>query len=903
MPSIERDFPIEFINAIVHKEVQGKKPIYNLHRWWARRIGTTFRMMLLTALRENGDDSRLAFYDSRPLQTSDGRAPMVLDPFMGGGTTIVEALKLGCKVVGVDLNPVAWFVVKKETDAVDLDALKKEFERLDAAVGDRIRGYYKTKCPECRKPADALVVFWVKVAQCGNPACGKDVPLFGDFIIANHKERLRRGTPKGSFTVVCPKCDEVFVTMKVDNVIECPKGHKFTPATGYVERGKYTCPHCHQPDAAASAIRRLETPLPTRMFAMEYYCPHCDERGYKRIDKADRDLFAHVQSELSENWAAWLGRVIPDQEIPLEGRSDPRPVNHNYRHFYQMFNERQLLSLALILEEILRVQDESVRELLLAAFSNAVSTNNMFCIYDSSNKLHLVHMFTRHAFWPPYVPVENNVWGSGRLANGSFRNFFGQVCEAKEYGQKPYENLIESDSIRNRLVEQEKQKLVKKDRVFLSNVTAIGAPAREFADFGDSATALLRCQTSEDLGFIGDEQVDAVISDPPYFSNVMYAELSDFFYVWLRLGLKDRYPETFGAPYTPKSREVVVNVKMKKDEAFFLAGLTRVFRECHRVLKRDGILAFTFHHAAPEAWADVLQALMDARFYVIAVYPVYSEMRTSGHIREKAARTFDTIVVARKRTPEVEQGEITWERLKDRVYQQARGALEQVRKTHPQLVETSLPDVETIVFGHCLEAYSQHASVTLLETRQDQPPLVRPMTAKEATQGIHEIVGALLAGESEVNADAVSAIYATRIAGSASVSFDELSKLLSPRGLDARQFTDADLLKHKKGTYTLTPPDARGKGIAKRKSYEHDVDLVHHLYYLAKSGRVYPAKDLPSLPKGRAWRELIARGKEVAAALFKRTGDETYKRVLREVERLGGTVKEEEFGPRQQNLL
>jgi putative DNA methylase len=594
--------------------------------------------------------------------------------------------------------------------------------------------------------------------------------------------------------------------------------------------------------------------------------------------------------------------LIPDQAVH-DGEKTRDLVRHNFRFFHQLFNERQLMSLALLLQEILRVEDENLREFLLAAFSNMVSTNNMFCIYDSGNKLHLVHMFTRHAFWPPNVPVENNVWGSGRLANGSFRNFYEQVLKAKEYGKKPYENLVQDHSVIDRLVEQERQKLVKKDRVFLPDVTAIGTPAREFTELCDGANALLRCQTSEDLTFIGDEQIDAVITDPPYFSNVMYAELSDFFYVWLRLGLKDRYPEIYGAPYAPKSREVVVNERMKKDEQFFLAGLTRVFRECHRVLKHEGVLAFTFHHAAPEAWADVLQALMDARFFVIAVYPVYSEMRTSGHIREKSARTFDTIVVAHKRTSEHELGEITWERLKDQVYQKARAALEQVSKTHAQLLETSLPDVETIVFGHCLQVYSQHARVTLLEAREDQISLVRSMTAKEATQGIHEIVSALLAGESETSADAISALYVSRLAGRDAITFDEISKMVTPRGIEARQFADANLLKSKKGTYSLTPPDARGKEIAKNKSYEYDIDLIHHLYYLVKSGRVYPTKESPALPKGRTARELFAKGKELAASLFKRTGDETYKRILKEVERLGSTLSEDDFGPRQQRLL
>jgi adenine-specific DNA methylase len=889
MPYIERDFPIEFVNAIVHKEVQGKKPIYNLHRWWARRVGTTFRMMLLTALSRDLDaeqaDPRLLFYASRPLSTADGQPPIVLDTFMGGGTTIVEALKLGCKVVGVDLNPVAWFVTKKETDAVDLPALQQEFQRLEATVGERIKGYYKTTCPDCGREADIVCVFWVKVARCGNPACGRDVPLFDEFMLADHKERQRKNAPLGSFTVLCPTCEEVFTALTISEEGTCPACRRtFVPQDGYVAEGKYTCPSCGQQDQVISALRRLQEPLPTRMFALEYYCPHCAARAYKRIEPADIALFAQAQKELASHWPNWLGRLIPDQEV-LDGEKTRDLLRHNYRYFHQMFNERQLLCLGYLLENILGIAAESTREFFLVAFSNTLATNNMFCLYNPA-KLGVMHMFTRHAFWPPNVPAEGNVWGMAEAGGGGYHNFLNQVIEAKQYSYKPYESLPAGyGEVRNRLVVQAAGKLVKRDRVFLP-IEIIGTPAADFLALSDGqGTCLLRCQTSEDLSFLPDASVDAVITDPPYYSNVMYAELSDFFYVWLRLGLQDRYPEVFSPPYAPKGREIVVNAKQGKNEQFFLAGLARVFRQCYRVLKDNGLIAFTFHHAEAEAWADVLQALLEATFYVVAVYPVFSEMRTSGHIRGKQARTFDTIVVARKKTPAIEQGEISWERLKDEVYRRATEAIEVVRRTHPQLMEDFLPDVETIIFGKCLEVYSQHSLVT--DERGEE------LTARQATQEIHGLVGALLAGEDEVDADALSTIFAVRLSGRASISFDELNKMLQPRGLNPNAFVEANLLHAAKGEYKQVPAEKRGAEIAQQGRYRHDVDLVHHVYYLVKSGKVYPHQNVPELPPDRGWNDLLRRGQGLASVLFTRTGDEAYKKVRWTLERLGREVREE----------
>ena len=890
MSYIARDFPIEFVNAIVHKEVQGKKPIYNLHRWWARRVGTTFRMILLTALSPALDsaeaDPRLLFYDSRPLSTAGGQPPIVLDPFMGGGTTVVEALKLGCQVVGVDLNPVAWFVTKKEVDPVDLQTLRREFERLEATAGERIRRYYKTTCPDCRGEADVVCVFWVKVAHCGNPACGQDVPLFDEFMLADHKERKRRNAPLGSFTVLCPTCEEVFQATTVQEEVACPAcGRRFTPSQGYVGGGRYTCPACRQQEQVVSALRRLEEPLPARMFALEYYCAACDARGYKRVDPPDVALYEQARTELAQRWPEWLGRLVPDQEV-LDGEKTRDLLRHNYRYFHQMFNARQLLCLGYLLEGILGVEDENLREVVLAAFSNTLATNNMFCLYNPA-KLGVMHMFTRHAFWSPNTPAEGNVWGMTEAGGGGYRNFLDQAIQAKRYAYEPYESLPAGyDDVRNRLHDQAARKLVKKDRVFLP-IEIVGTPAADFqALAGGRGTCLLRCQTAEDLSFLPEASVDAVVTDPPYYSNVMYAELSDFFYVWLRLGLQDRYPAAFGPPYAPKGREVVVNQKQGKDEQFFLAGLARVFRECRRALKDDGIVAFTFHHAEAEAWADVLQALLEAGFYVVAVYPVFSEMRTSGHIRGKQARTFDTIVVARKKTPATERGETSWERLKDEVYHRATESIEAVRRTHPQLMEDFLPDVETIVFGKCLEVYSQHSLVTGDEGQ--------PLTAREATRQIHGLVGALLAGEDEVNADPLSTIFAVRLAGQSSLSFDELNKMLQPRGLNPEAFVEAGLLHASRGQYSPLPAERRGAEVARRGRYRRDVDAVDHVYYLVKAGIVYPRQNPPELPPGRDWRGLLQSGQALASALFMRTGDETYKKVRRTLERLAREVPEEQ---------
>jgi len=127
--AIEESFPIVEINRLAIPERLAFKPIYQMHKWFARRASCVFRAILLGALKPAGTDIMEEFYKDHT-HDPDTNGMVILDPFMGGGTTVVEALRLGCKVIGIDLNPVAWFIVKTEVEPVDAEQLKAAFERL-----------------------------------------------------------------------------------------------------------------------------------------------------------------------------------------------------------------------------------------------------------------------------------------------------------------------------------------------------------------------------------------------------------------------------------------------------------------------------------------------------------------------------------------------------------------------------------------------------------------------------------------------------------------------------------------------------------------------------------------------------------------------------------------------------
>ena len=170
----------------------------------------------------------------------------------------------------------------------------------------------------------------------------------------------------------------------------------------------------------------------------------------------------------------------------------------------------------------------------------------------------------------------------------------------------------------------------------------------------------VECQSATELLLIPSESHDLVITDPPFGNLVQYAELSDFFYVWLRLLLKDIYPSLFGPEYTPKALEVVSNRARESEEPdkFYQRLLTQCWREANRILKPGGILAFTFHHSEDKPWIAVLESLFEAGFYLEATYPIRGdETKGEGQFGSQLIE-YDIIHVCRKRVEEPQAGEL-----------------------------------------------------------------------------------------------------------------------------------------------------------------------------------------------------------------------------------------------------
>lgn len=902
---IEYDFPLHEVNRLAVKEANAKKPIYTMHKWWARRLSCVFRTILLASAIDWKDWDRLEpwlrdddgnylglppadvvqpesdggpqelvkvrderQYHRRKRSTGlnsawerlyyrlddeanavirwaftkpkdpeaptqrlsehlaalglgelqwgrdsgwwksidwDAREPItVLDPFMGGGTTIVEALRLGANVVGVDLNPVAWFVVKKETDGCDLDLLEQGFQQVEAAVAEEIKQYYKTTCPCCGEKADVMYVFWVKLAPCFEQTCsahkaGELVPLYNSFVIAKktggkrgadvprNKDgkpgmKLVEGPEKGIQFIKCPnpECGEIYgskervYAKKEDfdrNVSTCPCCKtSFNPQEGYAGNGKYTCPSCKQEDEILKAAKAnipegmdRNVPLPHRMFGVELYCPHCEYKGYKNADTEDMAQFERAKAEFEANRETL---DFPMQEIPNEGaktKVDCDMEGHGYHYWYEMFSERQLLCLCRLRDAIISVEDRNVREYLLLSWSDFLSFNNVYCRYNPGAQKQQ-EVFSTHAFNPTITYSEPNVWGA-KLGTGSYLKYAAKMAEGPAWASATDDNFFSTDS------------------------DYAKRPIRDTIYWHDRRVELL-AQSSEDLSNAESGTASLVITDPPYKGNVMYAELSDFFYVWLRTALAESYPDEFGPPLTPKDEEVVDQIErapnvefLHKDEEFFLSGLTRILAEAGRRLDADGMLAFTFHHQANEAWGSVLQAALNAGYYMTTVIPVHAEMVTSLHIRDKASISYDAVIVCRKQTQEPER--VEWIDLSDRIYMKAERLVKELaNRTNGNRLPAE--DIYVIVIGKCMEEYSRHYWRGRSYVYSDNLPVeIEHALDGDDTRnlrGIGEIVDQLVE-ESEgrmwpPGLDPISRFYVVNFLGQTEVPWDRLQRRL-----------------------------------------------------------------------------------------------------------------------------
>jgi DNA modification methylase len=471
-------------------------PIYLMHRYFARRPYNVFEALVK--------------HYSSPGNT-------ILDPFMGGGVTVIEALRARRKVIGVDLNPVACFITKNEVKPVDSEKINSAVEKLKSTVKVKINELYSVKCDNCGGMATTKWAYWSSVVRCPNMLCGTSIVTETAKKIVNDEYRHYE----------CPKCEQRF------EPADCERsGDKLL-------RLKYECESCHH-----SEIR----------------------------DATDDDL-ARYQTIIDnfDSIVASSNLEFPQDKIPDADRvRDDALYKKGYKYFYQLFTKRNLLANALLKKSINDPQlDGDTKEALLFVFSSSLSWSNKM-------RKDIGHGWEHHGYWLPETFYESNVW---------------------DVFEKQYDSGVHS--------------FLKGKQYSAKEIGSFGKLAHDFDEIkNNKATCLLLCTSSHSLPLL-DNSVDVVITDPPFGGNVQYAELCDFWAVWIKdvLGLNGIIDNKNEAIQTRHS-----GFETEKSLEHYENMLFWVFKECHRVLKPNGWMVMTFHNRDLAVWMALHRAASKAGF-------------------------------------------------------------------------------------------------------------------------------------------------------------------------------------------------------------------------------------------------------------------------------------------------
>ena len=345
-----------------------------------------------------------------------------------------------------------------------------------------------------------------------------------------------------------------------------------------------------------------------------------------------------------------------------------------------------------------------------------------------------------------------------------------------------------------------------------------------------------------------ENEYDAVITDPPYYDNIIYSEVSDFFYVWQKILLEDEY-EGFDQEHTPRVDSIVTNPYLDKTSEDFEHEMGQALEVINQALKDDGTLAFTYHHSDGESWGELLESLCSTGFEVTATYPINSDLHK--FIGGESV-SFDIVIVAR---PTDERTPISWRDLRIKTLNK----LDEIQSGLEEHRELTEGDIGVIEMGACFAEYSKHHG----EVRRRG----EIMTAKEAVQEIYGIIQNNALGEQDIFLDLLK---------SGSPGYNDLNKLLRRSDASEEELREKKLFRMDGSSFVLGDWNDEQRQAYVQNAVEGDgepstLDQAHYLRYRYEQGKS-TAEYLD-----RWDRDALA---ELCESLAAATEDETYLKLV-----------------------
>ena len=601
---IDHAFPEEFVNDLSRQEVFNKhlfRPNTYLHKWWARRCGSTFRTILKQFA---ADPERRDYYAPGGLE-----GITVLDPMMGGGTTLHEAIRLGANVIGADIDPIPIVQARAALAQAKLTGLQAAFNRFFGDLHNSLGPYFQTECPACEQIADIQYVLHGLRKKC---ACRHVVQI--DQYDLRHED--------DATISICPENWNIYRhqhgQQAAVEVLSSPAGT--VGATAYlITKAEKECPHCGQ-----KYEELLDLPLYARYVPIAIVAT-CPEHGGFFRSPGEADL-ARVKRADERRSELDFG-PLEDFRVH-EGPKSGDLLRHNIRSYLDVFSSRQLLYLHQAIQQ-LRDYAGIERLTLGMLVSTSLEFNAMLCGYKGWYKRRpgaIRHVFALHAYSFQYTVLENNPVNPRKSSGNLQLLFHDRIVRGHKWSALPIERKIGKDG--------------KRQLVNIPGEADDGVEVFDQAELVRDRSRFWLIQGDSQSLPLDDHSVDVIVTDPPYYDSVQYSNLAAFFRVWLTRLLPDeaewRYDESRSAVAT-KATDGVSN---------FMRVLAGIFTECGRVLKKQtGRMVFTFHHWDPGAWAELTLALKGAGFRLMNAYVVYSEHPISVHIRNLNSIRHDSVLV------------------------------------------------------------------------------------------------------------------------------------------------------------------------------------------------------------------------------------------------------------------
>jgi putative DNA methylase len=840
---IEVDFPLKEVSEESVKEKNIRHGhISTLHIWWARRPLAVSRATTYAALipaPDNDEELRkklkfvaeLSKWENslnqqligkarkEILDFFDGRAPRVLDCFAGGGSIPLEALRLGCETYALEYNPVAVLILKAilefpqkysnlkvriekaeqktlsgEVEAKEVPKLLYDVQKWGNWILEEARKEISEYYPPDPDGSIPLGYIWARSVRCSNPSCGAEIPLVRQTWLAKKDKK------KVAYKIL-PKGNSVEFEIREGKAID------FDPQVGTVLRAKVVCPCCNGGLSGKEVRKQFhEGKAGQRMVAVALHHPKRRGKTYRLAMKNDMEIFEEAEKYLKKKRQKlidkWGFDPVPDEEAPGTLGSNAMGDRYCFYRFGDYFNPRQKLALITFLEKVRQACEKMLTEgteeeytkavvsYLALGLSRMIDYFNALCIWDNGQE-RTVHVFGRQA-----LPM---VWDYSEL--------------------NPISSTVGSwESMAFRRI----WKVIE----FLLN-TNIPATVTQ-----SSATSLP----------YPDNYFDAVITDPPYYDNVKYSTLSDFFYVWLKRTVGHLYPDLFATPLTPKSQEIIQDPYAREGreqaKAFFERMLTKAFKEIYRVLKLEGIAVIVFAHKSTIAWETVINSLLKSGLVLTASWPIHTEQKARLVARERAALASSVYMVCRKRLEE-----------KTAYFNEIREEIEsRIKEKLTQFWEQGISGADFFVsaIGPAVEVFGQYSKVEKLSGEE--------VSVQELLEYVRKIVSEFAlervlkrADLGEVDAETRFYLLWRWTFGNAKVHFDDAIKLSRPMGVELTElWGSGGFVKKEKEFIRLLDPKERAKDSAlmKRMKFDSMIDVLHYVLILWEKGDKNKIKDV-----------------------------------------------------------